>query len=65
MTFTFGGVVFNANAEALDIRDDPIPGLFGAGNATGGLFYNNYPGGAGLTNVAVFGMVAAECAPTS
>ncbi|MFB6303797.1 MAG: hypothetical protein ABEH47_01420 [Haloferacaceae archaeon] len=32
------------------------------GNATGGLFYDNYPGGTGLTNAAVFGRVAAESA---
>jgi len=62
MTFTFGGVAINADAEVLDTRDDPIPGLYGAGNSTGGLFYNNYPGGTGLTNAAVFGKVAAESA---
>jgi tricarballylate dehydrogenase len=60
MTFAFGGVAINDDAEVLDTRDDPIPGLFGAGNSTGGLFYNNYPGGTGLTNAAVFGYVAGE-----
>ncbi|MDR9429915.1 MAG: FAD-dependent tricarballylate dehydrogenase TcuA [Natronomonas sp.] len=60
MTFAFGGVATNTDAEVLDTRDDPIPGLYGAGNATGGLFYGNYPGGTGLTNAAVFGKIAAE-----
>jgi len=62
MTFAFGGVAISPDAEVLDTRDEPIPGLFGAGNATGGLFYENYPGGTGLTNAAVFGKVAAETA---
>lgn len=60
MTFAFGGVAINTDAEVLDTRDEPIPGLYGAGNATGGLFYENYPGGTGLTNAAVFGKIAAE-----
>jgi len=62
MTFAFGGVAITADAEVLDTTDRPIPGLYGAGNVTGGLFYNNYPGGTGLTNAAVFGRVAAESA---
>ena len=62
MTFGFGGIAISPDAEVLDTRDEPIPGLFAAGNSTGGLFYNNYPGGTGLTNAAVFGKVAAETA---
>lgn len=64
MTFAFGGVAITPEAEVLDTRDDPIPGLYAAGNATGGLFYENYPGGTGLTNAAVFGKIAAENAVT-
>ncbi|MFB6157377.1 MAG: FAD-dependent tricarballylate dehydrogenase TcuA [Haloferacaceae archaeon] len=62
MTFGFGGVAITPDARVLDTRDEPLPGLFAAGNATGGLFYDNYPGGTGLTNAAVFGRVAAESA---
>ena len=62
MTFTFGGVAITPEAEVLDTTDRVIPGLFAAGNVTGGLFYNNYPGGSGLTNAAVYGRVAAETA---
>lgn len=58
ITFGFGGVGITEEAEVLDTTDNPIPGLYGAGNSTGGLFYNNYPGGTGLTNAAVFGMIA-------
>ncbi|THE65978.1 FAD-dependent oxidoreductase [Salinadaptatus halalkaliphilus] len=60
MTFAFGGVAITKDAEVLDTTDSVIPGLYGAGNVTGGLFYNNYPGGTGLTNAAVYGKVAAE-----
>ncbi|MEF8843517.1 MAG: FAD-dependent tricarballylate dehydrogenase TcuA [Haloarculaceae archaeon] len=62
MTFAFGGVAITPDAEVLDTTDRVIPGLFAAGNSTGGLFYENYPGGTGLTNAAVFGRVAAESA---
>lgn len=60
MTFAFGGVAITPKAEVLDTSDTKIPGLFAAGNSTGGLFYNNYPGGTGLTNAAVFGKIAGE-----
>ncbi|MET0818280.1 MAG: tricarballylate dehydrogenase, partial [Solirubrobacteraceae bacterium] len=34
------------------------PGLYAAGESTGGLFYGDYPGGAGLTRSGVFGRIA-------
>ena len=58
--FAFGRVDQTVDAEVLDTTGDPISGLYAAGNSTGGLFYDNYPGGTGLTNAAVFGRVAAE-----
>lgn len=60
ITFAFGGLAQTPDARVLDTSHDPIPGLFAAGNATGGLFYNNYPGGTGLTNALVFGKIAGE-----
>ena len=42
-----------------------IPGLFAAGELVGGLFYNNYPGGAGLMAGAVFGRIAGRSAARS
>jgi len=36
----------------------PIPGLYAAGELVGGLFYFNYPGGAGLMSGSVFGRQA-------
>lgn len=58
ITFTFGGLAQTTDAEVLDTSDCPIPGLYAAGNATGGLFYGNYPGGTGLTNALVYGRIA-------
>ncbi|MDO8637737.1 MAG: FAD-binding protein, partial [Dehalococcoidia bacterium] len=46
---TFGGPAINGNAEVLDVKDNPIPGLYAAGETAGGFFYGHYsttPGGA-------------------
>jgi tricarballylate dehydrogenase len=58
VTFTFGGLRINADAQVLDSGLEPIPGLFAAGEIVGGIFYFNYPGGSGLTNGSVFGRIA-------
>lgn len=58
ITFTFGGIRVNTNAEVVDVLGRPIPGLYATGEITGGFFYMNYPGGAGLTRGAVFGRIA-------
>jgi len=60
ITFTFGGLRVSERAEALDTEDLQIPGLYAAGELVGGLFYHNYPGGAGLMAGAVFGKLAGE-----
>ena len=60
ITFTFGGLKIDTNTQVQDNSDMPIPGLFAAGELTGGLFYNNYPGGSGLMSGAVFGKIAGE-----
>lgn len=58
ITFTFGGLRIDDATQVLDTEDRPIPGLFAAGELTGGLFYHNYPGGSGLMAGAVFGKIA-------
>jgi tricarballylate dehydrogenase len=58
ITFTYGGLAINESAQVLDREDRPIPGLYATGEITGGFFYGNYPGGAGLTRGAVFGRIA-------
>ena len=58
VTFTFGGLKINRDGQVLDDQDAPIAGLYAAGELVGGLFYHNYPGGAGLMSGAVFGRIA-------
>jgi len=62
ITFTFGGLRINTDAQVLDTDGMPIPGLYAAGELVGGIFYFNYPGGTGLTNGAVFGRIAGASA---
>jgi tricarballylate dehydrogenase len=65
ITFTFGGLRINTDANVLDTDMEPIPGLFAAGELVGGIFYFNYPGGSGLTNGSVFGKIAGASAAKS
>lgn len=60
ITFTFGGVGVNNRGEVLGDNNNPIPGLYAAGELVGGLFYDNYPGGSGLMAGSVFGKTAGE-----
>jgi tricarballylate dehydrogenase len=60
ITFTFGGLRVDGRAAVLDTEDRPISGLYAAGELVGGLFYHNYPGGAGLMSGSVFGRLAGE-----
>src|SRR3546814_5437004 len=48
ITFTFGGLRINGDSQVLDTDEQPIPGLYAAGELVGGLFYFNYAGGTGL-----------------
>jgi tricarballylate dehydrogenase len=58
ITFTFGGLKINTDAQVLNTDGEPIPGLYAAGELVGGIFWFNYPGGSGLTNGSVFGRIA-------
>ena len=60
ITFTFGGLKINTEAQVLDLTEKPIPGLYAAGELVGGIFYENYPGGTGLLNGSVFGRLAGK-----
>ena len=60
ITFTFGGLKINSEAQVLDLTERPIPGLYAAGELVGGIFYENYPGGTGLLNGSVFGRLAGK-----
>jgi len=62
ITFSFGGLRINTDAQVVSTDGEPIPGLYAAGELVGGIFYFNYPGGSGLTNGAVFGKIAGASA---
>ncbi|KAI1338135.1 FAD/NAD-P-binding domain-containing protein [Xylariaceae sp. FL0016] len=61
ITFTFGGLAATSKAEVIsDATRHPIGGLWCAGEVLGGLFYDNYPGGSGLTMGTVMGRIAGK-----
>ena len=62
ITFTFGGLRITTDAQVVDTDGMTMPGLYAAGELVGGLFYINYPGGAGLMSGAVFGRIAGSSA---
>ncbi len=58
ITFTYGGLKINDQGSVLNTNDEPINGLYACGELVGGVFFNGYPGGSGLTSGAVFGRIA-------
>ena len=52
----------NSDAAVRNTDYRPIRGLYAAGELVGGLFYFNYPGGAGLMSGTVFGRIAGTSA---
>ena len=62
ITFTFGGVRIDNRGQVVTNSQEPIPGLYAAGEMVGGLFYYNYPGGSGLSAGMVFGRLAGTSA---
>ncbi|KAF8120582.1 FAD binding domain-containing protein [Boletus edulis] len=63
ITFTFGGLAIDpGTGVVLSESGDVIRGLFCTGEMIGDLYYNNYPGGSGLTAGTVFGMKAGRAA---
>ena len=55
-----GGVRINASNEALDASGAPIPGLYAAGEVTGGIHGNNRIGGNAVCDITVFGKNVGE-----
>lgn len=58
ITLTFGGLAIDEQARVQNEEGEAIAGLYAAGELVGGLYYDRYPGGAGLTSGAVFGRIA-------
>ena len=59
---TMGGVKINTSAQVLDLNGDPIPGLFAAGEVTGGVHGGNRLGGNAVADIVIFGRIAAQSA---
>jgi fumarate reductase flavoprotein subunit len=61
ITFTMGGILVNGRGQALDSNEKPIPGLYAAGDAIGGLM-GGHRGGytGGLMQAVVTGILAGE-----
>lgn len=62
ITFTFGGLKTDTWGRVLTEDAEPLDGLYACGEALGGLFSGNYPGGSGLAAGAVFGRRAGSIA---
>jgi fumarate reductase flavoprotein subunit len=56
--YCMGGVRINAQAQVLNERNQPIPGLYAAGEVTGGVHGSNRVGGCSLTDALVYGRIA-------
>ena len=59
---TMGGLKINANTEVLNEKGEVIPGLFAAGEVTGGVHGANRLGGNAVTDFTVFGRIAGAAA---
>lgn len=58
--YCMGGVAIDADAQVLDQQGRPIPGLFAAGEVTGGVHGANRLGGTSLAECVVYGRLAGQ-----
>ncbi|SHH78388.1 flavocytochrome c [Ferrimonas marina] len=59
---TMGGISINTSAQVKDDNGKVIPGLFAAGEATGGVHGHNRLGGNAIADTVVFGRIAGDSA---
>lgn len=59
---TMGGLKIDTDAEVISTEGTPIPGLFAAGEVTGGVHGGNRIGGNAVCDIVVFGRIAAQSA---
>jgi fumarate reductase flavoprotein subunit len=57
-----GGVRINTDAQVISTSGSPIPGLFAAGEVTGGIHGNNRIGGNAVADIVIFGRIAGTSA---
>lgn len=63
--YTMGGLATDAKAQVLSDSGEPLPGLFAAGEATGGVHGINRMGANGINDAVVFGRIAGRNAARS
>lgn len=59
---TMGGIKINTKAQVLNSKNEPVPGLYAAGEVTGGVHGGNRLGGNAVADICVFGKIAADSA---
>ncbi len=57
---TMGGIKINPNAEVISTEGDIIPGLYAAGETTGGVHGGNRIGGNAVCDFVVFGRISGQ-----
>lgn len=57
---TMGGIKINSNTEVIDTNGNVIPGLYAAGEVTGGVHGANRLGGNAVADIVVFGRIAGQ-----
>ncbi|MCG9697615.1 flavocytochrome c [Shewanella sp. Isolate11] len=57
---TMGGVMIDTKAEIVNAKKQVIPGLYGAGEVTGGVHGANRLGGNAISDIITFGRLAGE-----
>ncbi len=57
---TMGGVMIDSKAEIMNAKKQVIPGLYGAGEVTGGVHGANRLGGNAISDIITFGRLAGE-----
>ena len=62
---TMGGIKINPKAEVVNQAGNAIPGLYAAGEVTGGVHGGNRLGGNAVADIIVFGQIAGTSAAHS
>ena len=59
---TMGGIKINTSAQVIDTAGAAVPGLFAAGEVTGGVHGGNRLGGNAVADITIYGKIAADSA---
>ncbi len=62
ITLSFGGLLVDEKSRVLEPDGRSMPGLYAAGEVTGGLFVDDYIAGGSMITSLVFALIAAESA---